>query len=72
MERALHARDQIGVEDFVLLEDYRSQEAFVDNLRKRFNADLIYVSAASDPPTSDLAPGPESVVDKSMRIAEST
>ncbi|XP_043214754.1 unconventional myosin IC-like [Amphibalanus amphitrite] len=42
MERALHARDQIGVEDFVLLEDYRSQEAFVDNLRKRFNADLIY------------------------------
>ena len=44
MERALHARDQIGVEDFVLLEDYQSQDAFVDNLRKRFKADLIYVS----------------------------
>ena len=44
MERALHARDEIGVEDFVLLEDYQSQEAFVDNLRKRFKADLIYVS----------------------------
>ena len=46
MERALHARDQIGVEDFVLLEDYQSQDAFVDNLRKRFKADLIYVSVA--------------------------
>ena len=44
MERALHARDQIGVEDFVLLEDYQSQDAFVDNLSKRFKADLIYVS----------------------------
>ncbi|XP_037091688.1 unconventional myosin IC-like [Pollicipes pollicipes] len=42
MERALEHRHTIGVEDFVLLEDYQSQEAFVDNMRKRFNADLIY------------------------------
>ncbi|XP_063226158.1 unconventional myosin IC isoform X2 [Bacillus rossius redtenbacheri] len=42
MERDLHARDVVGVQDFVLLEDYQSEEAFVDNLRKRFKANLIY------------------------------
>jgi hypothetical protein len=44
VESALHARDHAGVQDFVLLEDYRSEDAFLDNLRKRFKADLIYVS----------------------------
>lgn len=46
MESALHARDHIGVQDFVLLENYTSQEAFLENLRKRFKANLIYVSGS--------------------------
>jgi len=44
MEAALAARDVVGVEDFVLLEDYSNISAFVDNLRKRFRESLIYVS----------------------------
>ena len=44
MERDLHARDRVGLQDFVLLENLRSVDAFVDNLRKRFNENLIYVS----------------------------
>jgi hypothetical protein len=44
MEAALHTRDQVGVQDFVLLEDYKSVTAFVDNLKKRFSENLIYVS----------------------------
>ena len=44
MESALGRRDRIGVQDFVLLENYRSEEAFMDNLRKRFRENLIYVS----------------------------
>jgi myosin-1 len=47
MERDLHARDRVGVQDFVLLENFQSEEAFVDNLRKRFKEDLIYVSRCS-------------------------
>lgn len=43
MERGLHERDRVGVQDFVLLEDFRSEAAFIDNLRKRFKEDLIYV-----------------------------
>ncbi|XP_020296336.1 myosin-IB isoform X2 [Pseudomyrmex gracilis] len=42
MERGLHERDRVGVQDFVLLEDFRSEAAFIDNLRKRFKEDLIY------------------------------
>ena len=44
MERGLHERDRVGVQDFVLLEDFRSESAFIGNLRKRFKEDLIYVS----------------------------
>lgn len=44
MERGLHERDRVGVQDFVLLEDFRSESAFIDNLRKRFKEDLIYVN----------------------------
>lgn len=44
MEHALVHRDRVGVQDFVLLEDYRSEEAFIDNLRKRFKENIIYVS----------------------------
>ena len=44
MERGLHERDRVGVQDFVLLEDFESEEAFIENLRKRFRENLIYVS----------------------------
>ena len=44
MEAALHKRDRVGVQDFVLLEDYTNINAFIDNLRKRFSENLIYVS----------------------------
>ena len=47
MEAALAARDVVGVEDFVLLEDYSNISAFVDNLRKRFRESLIYVSISA-------------------------
>ena len=44
MESALHQRDHIGVQDSVLLEDFQSEDAFLENLQKRFRANLIYVS----------------------------
>lgn len=37
-------RDQVGVQDFVLLEDYTNEESFLANLQKRAEADQIYVS----------------------------
>lgn len=43
MEAALVARDVVGVQDFVLLEDFNNIDAFIDNLRKRFRENLIYV-----------------------------
>lgn len=42
MESHLEHRDRVGVQDAVLLEDYTSEQAFVDNLQKRFNENLIY------------------------------
>ncbi|XP_057322308.1 unconventional myosin IC isoform X2 [Microplitis mediator] len=42
MERDLHQRDRVGVQDFVLLEDFQNEQAFIDNLRKRFRENLIY------------------------------
>lgn len=42
MERGLHDRDRVGLQDQVLLEDYHSEDAFIDNLRKRFQENLIY------------------------------
>ncbi|CAL8348032.1 unnamed protein product [Lota lota] len=41
MEGALIARDKVGIQDFVLL-DETTEAAFMDNLKKRFNKDLIY------------------------------
>lgn len=43
MESALTARDRVGVQDFVLLENYTSEAAFIENLRRRFKESLIYV-----------------------------
>ncbi|XP_064540131.1 unconventional myosin IC isoform X1 [Drosophila montana] len=42
METGLHERDRAGVQDFVLLENYESEDAFIGNLRKRFQENLIY------------------------------
>ncbi|KAM3957140.1 unconventional myosin 61F [Aphomia sociella] len=42
MEHALQHRERVGVQDFVLLEDYLSEAAFIDNLKKRFNENIIY------------------------------
>ncbi|XP_061529304.1 unconventional myosin-Ih [Phycodurus eques] len=41
MEGALNARNQVGIQDFVLL-DETSEAAFLSNLKKRFSKDLIY------------------------------
>ncbi|KAH7637558.1 hypothetical protein HUG17_8662 [Dermatophagoides farinae] len=38
----LHQRDRVGVDDCVLIDDYRDCELFLNNLRKRFNEDIIY------------------------------
>lgn len=45
MEGALIARDRVGVQDFVLLDSHTSEAAFLNNLRKRYQENLIYVSA---------------------------
>ncbi|KAK7811799.1 hypothetical protein U0070_016871 [Myodes glareolus] len=42
MEGTLTARDKVGVQDFVLLDAYTSESAFLENLRKRFRENLIY------------------------------
>uniref|UniRef100_A0A4W4GT64 Myosin motor domain-containing protein n=1 Tax=Electrophorus electricus TaxID=8005 RepID=A0A4W4GT64_ELEEL len=42
MECSLTARDRVGIQDFVLLDTYTSETAFLDNLKKRFNENLIY------------------------------
>ncbi|XP_060744064.1 myosin Ic, paralog b isoform X1 [Tachysurus vachellii] len=47
MESALTARDRVGVQDFVLLENHTSEAAFIDNLRKRFKENLIYTYIGS-------------------------
>ncbi|KAM9744048.1 LOW QUALITY PROTEIN: unconventional myosin-Ih [Menidia menidia] len=41
MEGALTARDRVGIQDFVLL-DETTEAAFISNLKKRFSKDLIY------------------------------
>ncbi|XP_012718841.2 unconventional myosin-Ih [Fundulus heteroclitus] len=41
MEGALTARDRVGIQDFVLL-DETTEVAVVSNLKKRFSKDLIY------------------------------
>ncbi|XP_059920754.1 unconventional myosin-Ih [Gadus macrocephalus] len=40
-EGALVARDKVGIQDFVLL-DETTETAFMENLKKRFDKDLIY------------------------------
>ena len=38
--------DCVGVQDAILLQDFRNQDAFVRNLRDRFFSKLIYVRAS--------------------------
>ena len=33
-----------GVDDFVLLEDYSNEDAFIENLRIRHQSDIVYVN----------------------------
>lgn len=47
MEGALTARDRVGIQDFVLL-DETTEAAVINNLKKRFSKDLIYVSLRDD------------------------
>lgn len=47
MESALTARDRVGVQDFVLLENYNSEATFIENLRRRFRENLIYTYIGS-------------------------
>ncbi|KYB28910.1 Myosin-IB-like Protein [Tribolium castaneum] len=47
METHLQHRDRVGVQDAVLLEDYTSEAAFVENLEKRFKENIIYVSTSN-------------------------
>lgn len=50
LEGALIARDRVGIQDFVLLDAHNSETAFLDNLKKRFTEDLIYVSEKQSAP----------------------
>ncbi len=43
--------DKAGVQDFVLLEDFKSENAFIQNLKVRFNSNLIYVRSPRAQPT---------------------
>lgn len=43
MERDLNERENVGVPDAVLLENYSNEDIFIENLNKRFGKDLIYV-----------------------------
>lgn len=45
MEKSLEDRDRVGVQDAVLLENFTSEKAFVENLEKRFKENIIYVSS---------------------------
>lgn len=47
MERDLNEREKAGVPDAVLLEDYKNEDVFIENLEKRFNENIIYVSRNS-------------------------
>ncbi|CAL8281436.1 unnamed protein product [Arctogadus glacialis] len=46
-EGSLTARDRVGVQDFVLLENFNSEAAFIENLRRRFTENLIYTYMGS-------------------------
>ncbi|XP_062844417.1 unconventional myosin-Ic isoform X2 [Trichomycterus rosablanca] len=47
MESSLSARDRVGVQDFLLLDNYTSEAAFIENLRRRYKENLIYTYIGS-------------------------
>uniref|UniRef100_A0AAR2KP72 Myosin motor domain-containing protein n=1 Tax=Pygocentrus nattereri TaxID=42514 RepID=A0AAR2KP72_PYGNA len=47
MESGLSARDRVGVQDFLLLDNYTSEAAFIENLRRRYKENLIYTYIGS-------------------------
>ncbi|KAK2816615.1 hypothetical protein Q7C36_022886 [Tachysurus vachellii] len=47
MESTLSARDRVGVQDFLLLDNYMSEAAFIENLRRRYKENLIYTYIGS-------------------------
>lgn len=40
--------DTVGLDDLVLLEDYKNENEFIKNLQKRHEADIIYVISLSE------------------------
>ncbi|XP_063795200.1 unconventional myosin-Ih [Pseudophryne corroboree] len=42
IEGSLSAREKVGVQDFMLLDSHTSEAAFLDNVHKRFQENLIY------------------------------
>jgi myosin-1 len=44
----LNERATCGVDDFVLLEKFDDEDAFIDNLKIRHQSDLIYVKFKID------------------------
>ncbi|KAL7976049.1 hypothetical protein Chor_009727 [Crotalus horridus] len=50
MENALTARDRVGVQDFVLLENFTSEAAFIENLRRRSPTEAGHPLPPSDTP----------------------
>ncbi|XP_053532982.1 unconventional myosin-Ic isoform X2 [Ictalurus punctatus] len=47
MESSLSARDRVGVQDFLLLDNHTSEAAFIENLRRRYKENLIYTYIGS-------------------------
>lgn len=35
---------QVGLDDFVLLDDFTNEDAFIDNLKIRHEANIVYVN----------------------------
>lgn len=69
MESALTARDRVGVQDFVLLENFTSEAAFIENLRRRFRENLIYVRTMSSARPTDLGEGgPRNLQEKPLTL----
>lgn len=70
MEGALIARDRVGVQDFVLLDSHTSESAFLDNLRKRYRENLIYVikNEAASPFATGLLLSPGWVWKEGARV----
>lgn len=42
MERELNERARAGVSDALLIEDYSNENAFIENLERRFHENIIY------------------------------